>query len=82
LRELKDHNGELLWTYADNVDPEYIKQINSWAKIEKQKANGEKYFDWINRNRDDHFYDCECMQVVCAAMCKSLGVDKVKKADD
>lgn len=82
LRELKDHNGELLWTYADNVDPEYIKQINSWAKIEKQKPNGEKYFDWINRNRDDHFYDCECMQVVCAAMCKSLGVDKVRKADD
>ena len=75
LRSLKDNHGNFVWTHADDAGAEYLKQLNSWAKIEKEKSNGERFFDWINRNRDDHYFDTEAMAIVCASMCKDLNIE-------
>jgi len=78
LRELRDHNGDLNWTHADDAGGQYEKQLNSWAKIQKQKkGTGEVFFDWIQRKPDDHYFDCEVMNAVCASMCKQLGTESV-----
>jgi hypothetical protein len=62
----------------------YERQINAWAKIAKtKKSDGSVYYDWINRDKhNDHFFDCEAMQVVCAAMCKTLGTETIKVNND
>ena len=78
MRSLNDHRGKPIWTHADDAGAMYERQINAWAKIAKTKPDGSVYYDWINRDKhNDHFYDCEAMQVVCAAMCKSLGTENI-----
>ena len=78
MRSLNDHKGKPIWTHADDAGAMYERQINAWAKIAKTKPDGSVYYDWINRDKhNDHFYDCEAMQVVCAAMCKSLGTENI-----
>lgn len=79
MRSLKDHKGNPIWTHADDAGAMYERQINAWAKISKTKPDGSVYYDWINRDKhNDHYFDCEAMQVVCAAMCKSLGTESLK----
>lgn len=79
MRSLKDHKGNPIWTHADDAGAMYERQINAWAKISKTKPDGSVYYDWINRDKhNDHYFDCEAMQVVCAAMCKSLGTEALK----
>lgn len=82
MRSLKDHRGDPIWTYADNAGQMYERQINAWVKIAKERPDGSVYYDWINRDKNnDHFYDCEAMQMVCAAMCKSLGTEIISPED-
>ena len=76
IRELKDNHGDPVWTHADDAGDQYERQINSWAKIAKRKPDGSMFYDWINRDREDHYFDCEKMAMVCASMCKSLQIDK------
>jgi hypothetical protein len=83
LRSLKDHRGNLVWTHADDAGEMYERQINAWAKIAKTKPDGSVYYDWINRDKhNDHYYDCEAMQAVCAAMCKTLGTETIQVNND
>ncbi|AKA60257.1 hypothetical protein P8625_06 [Verrucomicrobia phage P8625] len=79
IRSLKDHEGNPVWTHADDAGEEYEKQINSWAKIAKKKPDGSIFYDWICRNREDHYFDAEKMAMVCASMCKNLGIERVEK---
>lgn len=82
MRSLTDHRGDPIWTYADDAGEMYERQINAWAKIAKEKPDGSIYYDWINRDKhNDHYFDCEAMQVVCAAMCKSLGTENIIEND-
>ena len=83
MRSLTDHKGEPIWTHADDAGAMYERQINAWAKISKSKPDGSVYYDWINRDKhNDHYFDCEAMQVVCAAMCKTLGTENITKQSD
>ena len=83
MRSLTDHKGEPIWTHADDAGAMYERQINAWAKIAKSKPDGSVYYDWINRDKhNDHYFDCEAMQVVCAAMCKTLGTETIQNKDD
>lgn len=83
IRSLTDHRGDAIWTHADDAGAMYERQINAWAKIAKTKPDGSVFYDWINRDKhNDHFYDCEAMQVVCAAMCKSLGTESIIVDDE
>ena len=83
MRSLTDHKGEPIWTHADDAGAMYERQINAWAKIAKTKPDGSVYYDWINRDKhNDHYFDCEAMQVVCAAMCKTLGTENISEKSD
>ena len=68
LRGLKDNKGLPLWTHSDDAGAQYDAQINAWAKIVKTRPDGSTYHDWINTNRDDHYYDCEVMVALAESM--------------
>ena len=72
LRSIRDPDP--IWTYASDAGPEYEKQLNAWVRIAKiKKRDGSRYYDWIKRGHDDHYHDCEKMQIVCAAMAGLIG---------
>lgn len=54
----------------DAEEAEYIRQINSEDKRKRwSEGKGRIIFSWgqISEDRANHFWDCECMQVVAAA---------------
>ena len=54
--------GEMADTYA--------RQIDSERKQEQQDKNGKPRLIWKQIRRDNHGWDCECMQLVAALICK------------
>tara|TARA_R110002012_G_scaffold130733_4_gene283286 strand:- start:3994 stop:5757 length:1764 start_codon:yes stop_codon:yes gene_type:complete len=66
-----------LWTHGRDVNEGYIKQINSWIQVAKEDPrSGRIYYDFQRaRGRADHYYDCERMQLVGAAMAGLIGHD-------
>tara|TARA_B100000749_G_scaffold280793_1_gene278819 strand:+ start:1848 stop:3638 length:1791 start_codon:yes stop_codon:yes gene_type:complete len=68
---------EQLWTYAQDVGDSYVKQLNSWIQIAKEDPRtGRTFYDFKRAHgRHDHYYDCERMQIVCAAMAGLIGKD-------
>ena len=66
-----------IWTHARDVGTNYINQINSWIQVAKEDPrSGRLYYDFQRaRGRADHFYDCERMQLVGAAMARLIGQD-------
>ena len=82
LRSLRGQDGELLWTHANNVGSDYIRQINAWQRISKTAPDGRRYFDYRNTDsKNDHYSDCETMNVVCCAMAGLVG-DGQRKDED
>ena len=76
IRGIKGRNDQPVWTYAKDAGAIYERQINAWQKISKTKPSGEVYYDFINRDsHNDHFGDCEKMNIVCAAMAGLIGFD-------
>ena len=70
-----------LWTYPSDIGVNYIRQLNSWKQVAKTNPkDGSIYYDFICTYRNDHFYDCEKMGVVAAAMAGLIGMD-VRPAD-
>lgn len=64
-----------LWTHSKNAGINYLNQLNSWARIAKTNPkDGSLYYDDKQIYRNDHFYDCEKMQIVTAAMAGLIGV--------
>jgi hypothetical protein len=59
------------WDVCDLGDmaDEYAKQIDSERKREVQDKNGRTRLIW-QQYRGNHGWDCECMQVVAALVCK------------
>lgn len=65
-----------LWTHARDVGDNYINQLNSWKQVAKEDPRtGRAYYDFKRTYRNDHIYDCEKMQMVCAAMASLIGLD-------
>ena len=65
-----------LWTYSKDAGANYINQLNSWKQIAKTNPkDGSTYYDFIQTYRNDHFYDCEKMNIVGAAMAGLIGLD-------
>ena len=79
LRSLRGEDGELLWTHADNVGSDYIRQINAWQRISKTAPDGRRFYDFRNTDsKNDHYSDAETMNVVCCAMAGLVGDGKRK----
>lgn len=53
-------------TWRDQIDSEHCKEIIS-------KTTGQTEMRWIKYKRDNHAWDCECMQVAAAMMAGILG---------
>ena len=65
-----------LWTHARNAGVNYVNQLNSWMQVAKEDPRtGRTYFDFKRvKGRADHFYDCERLNLVCAAMAGLIGM--------
>jgi len=71
-----------LWTYAADIGVNYIRQLNSWKQIAKTNPkDGSTYYDFICTYRNDHFYDCEKMQIIGACFADLIGMD-VRPSDE
>ncbi len=83
LATLRDMEPQI-WTHARDIGVNYINQINSWIQVAKEDPRtGRVYYDFKRaRGRNDHYYDCERMQLVCAAMAGLIGVDAGKVQSD
>lgn len=77
LRSMESEGENQIWTHARDVTGGYIKQINSWIQVAKEDPrSGRMYYDFQRaRGRADHYYDCERMQIVGAAMAGLIGHD-------
>jgi hypothetical protein len=70
------HEPKKLWTYPKDIGDNYIRQLNSWKQVAKKNAkDGSTYYDFIKTYRNDHFYDCEKMQIIAASMAGLIGMD-------
>jgi len=67
LKTGRSHSWEVC-NLGDMAD-EYAKQIDSERKREVQAKNGQSKLVW-QKYRANHGWDCECMQVVAASICK------------
>jgi len=56
LRWPDDHVGG--WHVFRGIDDDYCHQIVSEARMKKPTGRVE----WVQRSRDNHFFDCEAMQ--------------------
>lgn len=74
LRSAKETDGDgnehnELWQIPDDVGPDYLAQMDAEAKIEVVNGDtGKTSWEWKPRKSkiDNHYWDCECMQVAAA----------------
>jgi len=72
-----------LWTYPADIGDNYIRQLNSWKQVAKTNAkDGSTYYDFIKTYRNDHFYDCEKMQLIGAQMVDLIGIDSAPQPEE
>lgn len=66
---LPDDVGNLVFRGTAKIESSYMGQLNSWVEKEVEiKKTGEKVWQWVQINTDDHFRACEEMQLVLAAI--------------
>jgi len=56
------------WQVFDDVAEEYILQVCTWDQRTRQNRYGTEYQEWYQKRPDDHYCDCEQMQVVAASI--------------
>lgn len=67
LAALKDGRGSRFEVPVD-ISKAYTTQLKSWSLLLKRRpTSGRRYHEWGNPSKKpDHFWDCECMQIVMA----------------
>jgi hypothetical protein len=70
LRSYAFMHGDLgRWEIHKNVSDEYTKQVTSWDRRNRVHTDGSNSLQWFQKNaRDDHYADCEQMQIVAASV--------------
>lgn len=88
-RRIKDvlitlRNGKgVPWEYADDAPQCWRDQIDSEVCKEViSKETGQTEMRWVKIKRDNHMWDCECMQVAAAMMARILGDGSEPIKDD
>jgi phage terminase large subunit GpA-like protein len=67
-------NGiEQCWTIPSEVDREYLRQVSAEKRMEKVDAKGHTHFVWVQKRRDNHYFDCECMIMASAIIARKTG---------
>ena len=44
-----------------------VMQVTCWDRRTRTDGRGIERVEWFQKRKDDHYSDCEQMQVVCAA---------------
>ncbi|MCX6879001.1 MAG: phage terminase large subunit family protein [Verrucomicrobia bacterium] len=71
LRRNQDRDNGPVWEVPDDIDEEYLAQMESEHRIKK---NGRWLWEQIG-SRPNHLWDAECFQVVAATMLKIIGCE-------
>lgn len=57
---------------TDEEELEYERQVRSERPKIKKDAQGRPKRVWVQSIKDNHYFDCECEQVVMATICDVL----------
>jgi hypothetical protein len=56
------------WELDDQSDDdEYARQVTAKGRRKKTNKKGESVSEFYNKRKDDHYCDCEQMQIICAS---------------
>lgn len=74
LRSQNDTQGIPMWTAAADCGDEYKAQMAAEKKVKVFAADGVSWeYRWKRIHPDNHYFDVETMNVVCASMAQLLG---------
>ncbi|MCX6876395.1 MAG: phage terminase large subunit family protein [Verrucomicrobia bacterium] len=73
LRRNQDRDNGPVWEVPDDIDEEYLAQMESEHRIKK---NGRWSWEQIG-SRPNHYWDAENMQAAAATMLKIIGREAV-----
>ena len=59
------------WAIPPESDDEYNQQVTAYERRERTDARGIVRTEW-HAKREDHYADCEQMQIICAAATELL----------
>jgi hypothetical protein len=72
LANLRDGNGAEWLAYAE-AGEDYQAQMFSEKKVQRHDRVGQVVYEWRKiGKRQNHLWDCECMQIVAALMGRVL----------
>lgn len=80
LRGNQDPTQGPTWDVYDDIDDEYLKQMESEQRI-KQK-NGTFMWETVTEHADNHLWDAETMSACAALMLKLVGKESVVEVED
>ena len=85
LRQQTGADGLPCWTASEDHGPEYAKQMSAEAKVKKYGADGMTFrWAWVRAKKDNHYFDCETMQIVAASIAGLIGdeADQVTEPEE
>lgn len=56
------------WQVHEDSTEEYALQVCTWDQRTRQDRYGTEYQEWYQKRPDDHYCDCEQMQIVAASI--------------
>ncbi len=77
LRRNQDPERGATWEVPDDIDDEYLAQMESEQRV---KDGGKWLWKQIGK-RPNHYLDCEAMQAAAATMLKLIGREAVLPAE-
>jgi hypothetical protein len=78
LRSQNGPDGFPMWTAAQDCGDEYKAQMLAEAKVKTFGPDGHTFeYKWKRLDKDNHYFDCETMQIVCASMAGLIGQDEL-----
>lgn len=55
------------WEVFPETDSEYNLQVTTWDRRARVNRSGTEMLEWYQKRKEDHYADCEQMQIVAAA---------------
>ncbi len=74
LRRNQDAEQGPTWEVADDIDEDYLAQMESEQRVKK---NGKWFWEQVGK-RPNHYFDCEAMQIAAAFMLKLVGRESME----
>ena len=83
LWNLRHGLTKLKWELPGDLSPSWRDGIDSEEKRRKLKrGTAEPVYEWTRYKRNNHPWDCECMQIVMAVAAECLSFDVEEKPED